>query len=43
MIDEGLALLEPPAQPGVYRVQAQIAACHASAPRPEDTDRPRIA
>jgi RNA polymerase sigma-70 factor (ECF subfamily) len=43
MIDEGLALLEPPAELGVYRVQAQIAACHASAPRPEDTDWPRIA
>ena len=26
-----------------YRLQAAIAACHASAPRPEDTDWPRIA
>jgi RNA polymerase sigma-70 factor (ECF subfamily) len=44
MIDEGLALLaEPMADPGTYRIQAQIAACHAGAPRPEDTDWPRIA
>ena len=44
MIDEGLALLaEPIADPGTYRIQAQIAACHAGAPRPEDTDWPRIA
>jgi RNA polymerase sigma-70 factor (ECF subfamily) len=46
MIDEGLALLAGPerADPaGPYRLQAQIAACHASVPRPEDTDWPRIA
>jgi RNA polymerase sigma-70 factor (ECF subfamily) len=44
MIDEGLALLEVGARrPGVYRLQAEIAACHARAPRPEDTDWPQIA
>ena len=44
MIDEGLALVrEPVAVPGAYRIQAQIAACHAAAPRPEDTDWPQIA
>jgi len=44
MIDEGLALLaELIGDPGAYRTQAQIAACHAGAPRPEDTDWPRIA
>jgi len=44
MIDEGLALLDRGARrPGVYRLQAEIAACHARAPRPEDTDWPRIA
>jgi RNA polymerase sigma-70 factor (ECF subfamily) len=44
MIDEGLALLRPEHDaPGPYRLQAEIAACHAGAPRPEDTDWPRIA
>jgi RNA polymerase sigma-70 factor (ECF subfamily) len=44
MIDEGLSLLSEAArQPGAYRVQAEIAACHARAPRPEDTDWPEIA
>jgi RNA polymerase sigma-70 factor, ECF subfamily len=44
MIDEGLALLRTPADRlGPYRLQAEIAACHAAAPRPEDTDWPRIA
>jgi RNA polymerase sigma-70 factor, ECF subfamily len=43
-IDEGLALLDRGVRrPGVYRLQAEIAACHARAPRPEDTDWPRIA
>src|SRR4029453_13193318 len=46
MIDEGFAL--PGAavemrQPGPYQVQAAIAALHAQAPRPEDTDWPQIA
>ena len=44
MIDEGLAVVDEGARrPGVYRLQAEIAACHARAPRPEDTDWPRIA
>jgi RNA polymerase sigma-70 factor (ECF subfamily) len=44
MIDEGLSLLSEAARrPGAYRVQAEIAACHARAPRPEDTDWPEIA
>ena len=44
MIDEGLALLSEDApDPGPYRLQAQIAACHAGAPRPDDTDWPQIA
>jgi RNA polymerase sigma-70 factor (ECF subfamily) len=44
MIDEGLGLLaDPNTEAGPYRIQAQIAACHAGAPRPEDTDWPRIA
>jgi RNA polymerase sigma-70 factor (ECF subfamily) len=44
MIDEGLSLLSEPARrPGAYRLQAEIAACHARAPRPEDTDWPEIA
>jgi RNA polymerase sigma-70 factor (ECF subfamily) len=43
MIDEGLALLERPEPAGPYRLQAAIAACHAAAPRPEDTDWPEIA
>jgi RNA polymerase sigma-70 factor (ECF subfamily) len=44
MIDAGLALLSEPLDgAGPYRLQAEIAACHAAAPRPEDTDWPRIA
>jgi RNA polymerase sigma-70 factor (ECF subfamily) len=44
MIDEGLALLaDGVGDPGPYAIQARIAACHAAAPRPEDTDWPRIA
>ncbi|HZN42125.1 MAG TPA: RNA polymerase sigma factor [Actinomycetota bacterium] len=45
-IDEGLALLERAAAlgpVGAYGVQAQIAAVHDRAPRPEDTDWPAIA
>lgn len=41
MIQEGLALLDKAMrhrQPGPYQVQAAIAALHARAPRPEDTD-----
>jgi RNA polymerase sigma-70 factor, ECF subfamily len=46
MIDEGLALVRDalPARPrSPYALQAEIAARHAEAPRPEDTDWPRIA
>jgi RNA polymerase sigma-70 factor (ECF subfamily) len=43
MIDEGLAVLERPSPAGPYRLQAAIAACHAAAPRAEDTDWPQIA
>ena len=46
MIDEGLAVLEGAMalrRPGPYQVQAAIAAIHARAPRPEDTDWPQIA
>jgi RNA polymerase sigma-70 factor (ECF subfamily) len=44
MIDEGLAVLaEGARRPDVYRLQAEVAACHARAPRPEDTDWPQIA
>jgi RNA polymerase sigma-70 factor (ECF subfamily) len=46
MIDDGLALLDEALvvrRPGPYQVQAAIAACHARAPRPEDTDWPQIA
>jgi RNA polymerase sigma-70 factor (ECF subfamily) len=46
MIDEGLALVESALRarrPGPYQVQAAIAAVHARAPRPEDTDWPQIA
>jgi RNA polymerase sigma-70 factor (ECF subfamily) len=44
MIDEGLALVRDPVpEVGPYRLQALIAACHAAAPRPEDTDWPQIA
>ena len=45
-IDEGLALLETALaarRSGPYQVQAAIAALHARAPRPEDTDWPQIA
>lgn len=45
MIDEGLALLDAALEarrPGPYQVQAAIAAVHARAPRPEDTDWPQI-
>ena len=46
MIDEGVARARPgdraPA-PGPYQLQAAIAALHAQAPRPEDTDWPQIA
>ncbi|TLP52371.1 RNA polymerase sigma factor [Microbispora triticiradicis] len=40
-IDEGVALLDGAlrrGRPGPYQVQAAIAACHATAARPEDTD-----
>ena len=46
MIDEGLATLERALEargPGTYQIQAAIAALHARAPRPEDTDWPQIA
>ena len=46
MIDEGLALLDAAMEfrrPGPYQMQAAIAALHARAPRPEDTDWPQIA
>ena len=47
MIDEGLADARSGdrrcARPGPYQVQAAIAALHARAPRPEDTDWPQIA
>jgi RNA polymerase sigma-70 factor (ECF subfamily) len=46
MIDEGLALLDRVgglAALGSYQLQASIAAVHARAPRPEDTDWPQIA
>ena len=46
MIDEGLAQLDTAIamrRPGPYQVQAAIAALHAQAPRPEDTDWPEIA
>jgi RNA polymerase sigma-70 factor (ECF subfamily) len=46
MIDEGLAKLDVAVatrRPGPYQVQAAIAALHARAPRPEDTDWPEIA
>jgi RNA polymerase sigma-70 factor (ECF subfamily) len=45
-IDEGLALLDraiAERRPGPYQVQAAIAAMHARAPRPEDTDWAEIA
>ena len=46
MIDEGLATLDRVLElrrPGSYQIQAAIAALHARAPRPEDTDWPQIA
>jgi RNA polymerase sigma-70 factor, ECF subfamily len=46
MIDEGLALLDRVgglAALGPYQLQASIAAVHARAPRPEDTDWPQVA
>jgi RNA polymerase sigma-70 factor (ECF subfamily) len=46
MIDEGLEVLEralAAGRPGEYQLQAAIAAQHARAPRPEDTDWPQIA
>ncbi len=46
MIDEGIATLDRAMEggtPGPYQVQAAIAALHARAPRPEDTDWPQIA
>ena len=46
MIDEGLAVLDATLaarRPGPYQLQAAVAALHARAPRPEDTDWPQIA
>jgi RNA polymerase sigma-70 factor (ECF subfamily) len=46
MIDEGLAVLDEALavrRPGPYQLQAAIAALHARAPTPEDTDWPQIA
>ena len=46
MIDEGVAVLDGAiglAAPGPYQLQAAIAALHAQAPRPDDTDWPQIA
>ena len=46
MIDEGLAMLDRAIvarRPGPYQLQGAIAALHARAPRPEDTDWPQIA
>jgi len=46
MIDEGLEMLDgamAARAPGPYQIQAAIAALHAGAPRPEDTDWPQIA
>ncbi|WP_067812738.1 RNA polymerase sigma factor [Actinomadura kijaniata] len=42
-IAEGLDLLAGIEQDGPYGLQARIAACHATAPSPSDTDWPRIA
>jgi RNA polymerase sigma-70 factor, ECF subfamily len=45
-IDEGLAVLDAAlamGRPGPYQIQAAIAALHARAPRPQDTDWPQIA
>ena len=46
MIDEGVAVLDEALvlrTPGPYQLQAAIAALHAQAPRPDDTDWPQIA
>ena len=46
MIDEGLAILDGALiarRPGPYQLQGAIAALHARAPRPDDTDWPQIA
>jgi RNA polymerase sigma-70 factor, ECF subfamily len=46
MIDEGLSVLDGALAlrgPGPYQLQAAIAALHAQAPRPDDTDWPEIA
>jgi RNA polymerase sigma-70 factor, ECF subfamily len=46
MIDEGVGVLDAAIAlraPGPYQLQAAIAALHAQAPRPEDTDWPQIA
>jgi RNA polymerase sigma-70 factor, ECF subfamily len=46
MIDEGLSVLDRAVElrsPGPFQVQAAIAALHARAPRPEDTDWSEIA
>jgi RNA polymerase sigma-70 factor (ECF subfamily) len=45
LIDEGLRMVDDALaarRPGPYQVQAAIAAVHARAPRPEDTDWPQI-
>jgi RNA polymerase sigma-70 factor (ECF subfamily) len=45
-IEEGVAVLDAAlwrGQPGPYQVQAAIAACHATAPRADDTDWSEIA
>lgn len=46
MIREGVAVLDaalPMTRPGPYQVQAAVAALHATAPTPADTDWPQIA
>ena len=46
MIDEGVGVLDraiASRSPGAYQLQAAIAALHARAPRPDDTDWPQIA
>ena len=46
MADEGMAVLRGAMQvgrPGPYQIQAAIAALHAEAERPQDTDWPQIA
>jgi RNA polymerase sigma-70 factor (ECF subfamily) len=45
LISEGLALIDKAMrhrQPGAYQIQAAVAALHARAKRPEDTDWPQI-